>query len=157
MTATYTDPAASDKDAIRFLIGDTNPATALVSDEEINFMISKWMPAQGTVEYVAAAVAEAIGAKYAREASFSADGVSVSLAQLGQQFRELAANLRSQHKSLLAGGLPDAGGITPGEQTDQDVLPLNFGTGMHDNFDAGRQDYGNRPYPEYIAEQQPGA
>lgn len=155
MTATYDNPTASDKDAIRFLIGDTNPATALVSDEEINFMVSKWMPVQGTVEYVAAAVAEAIGAKYAREASFSADGVSVSLAQLGQQFRDLAANLRAQHKSLLVGGLPDAGGVSSDEQPDPEIASFNFGTGMHDDVEAGRQEYGSRGIL-YPAEYYPG-
>ena len=157
MTATYDNPGASDKDAVRFMVGDTNPATALVSDEEINWMVTKWMPVHGTIEYVASVIAESIGAKFAREASISADGVSVSLANLGNQFRELAVSLRSQHKSLLVGGTPDVGGITPGEQTDADIAPFDFGTGMHDNREAGRQSYGNRPYTEYVPEYQPGA
>jgi hypothetical protein len=156
VTATYENPEASDKDAVRFLIGDTTPATALVQDEEITWMLTKWKPVHGTVEYVAAAVAESIAARFAREANYSADGVSISLAQLGSQFRELAASLRQQHKSLLVGGTPDVGGISPGEQTDPSIAPLDFGTGMHDNHEAGRQSYGNRPYPEYIAEYYPG-
>lgn len=157
MTATYVGPAASDKDAVRFLLGDTNPTTALVQDEEIEWMLSKWKPIYNSVEYVASAVADAISGKFAREANYSADGVSIGLANLAQQFRDLAANLRSQHKSLLAGGAPDVGGIAPGEQTADDIAPFDFGTGMHDNGEAGRQQYGNRPYPEYIAEYQPGA
>lgn len=157
MTTTYDNPATSDKDAVRFLLGDTNTGNALVTDEEIDYMLAKWMPAYGTVEYVAAAVADTISARFAREANYSADGVSISLANLGNQFRELAANLRAQHKNLLVGGLPDAGGITPGEQTDPDIAPFDFGTGMHDNLEAGRQQYGNRPYPEYVPEYQPGA
>lgn len=159
MTATYADPASSEKDAVRFLIGDTNPAKALVQDEEINWMISKWKPIHGTIEYVASVVAESIAARFAREANYSADGVSVGLANLGQQFRDLAANLRQQHKSLLVGGGPDVGGITPGEQPDASIKPLDFGTGMHDNYEAGRQDYGQRDYPtngQYVPEYQPG-
>lgn len=147
MTATYVNPAASDKDAVRFLIGDTNPDNSLISDEEIGWLVTKWIPIQGTIEYVAAAAADSIAAKYAREASFSADGVSVSLANLGQQFRDLAISLRSQHKSLLVGGIPDVGGITPNEEQDPAIKPFDFGTEMHDNPQAGSQQFGSRNFP----------
>jgi len=157
MTATYTSPDSDDKDAVRFLIGDTNPNQALVTDEEIEWTITKWLPLYNTVEYCASVVADTIAARFAREANYSADGVNISLANLAQQFRDLAANLRVQHKNLLVGGAPDVGGITPGEQTAPDVTPFDFGTGMHDNLEAGRQNYGNRPYPEYVPEYQPGA
>lgn len=153
----YGDPGASEKDEVRFLLGDTTDPGHLIEDEEINYLISKWKPLYDSMEYVAAVAADTLAARFAREASYSADGVSISLANLGAQFRELAASLRAQHKNLLVGGLPDAGGITPGEQTDPDIAPFDFGTGMHDNLEAGRQQYGNRPYPEYIAEYQPGA
>jgi hypothetical protein len=146
MAFTYDSPAASEKDAVRFLLGDTTDDGHLLEDEEIDWLISKWKPVHGTTEYVAATAAETIAAKFAREANYSADGVSISLAQLGQQFRELAAQLREQHKSLLVGGTPDVGGITPGEQPDPNILPLDFGTGMHDNPEAGRQAYGQRDY-----------
>lgn len=159
MTFEYEGPSASAKDAVRFLLGDTNSAAPMVTDEEINWMISKWMPVYNTVEYVAAAIAETLASRYVREANYSADGVSVSLANLGNQFRELAASLRQQHKNLLAGGQPDVGGISPGEQTDPEIAPFDFGTGMHDNPEAGRQQYGNRDYTQgyYIPEEMPGA
>lgn len=147
MTTTYSSPDASDKDAVRFLLGDTNMDRALVQDEEITWILSKWKPIYDSVEYVASVVADTIAARFAREANFSADGVSVSLANVANQFRELAANLRAQHKGLLAGGQPDVGGITPGEQTDPSIEPFDFGTGMHDNIEAGRQKYGNNPLP----------
>jgi hypothetical protein len=159
MPATYGDPESSDKDAVRFLLGDTSTANALLQDEEINWLLTRWLPLHGTIEYVASVAAETIAAKYAREANYSADGVSISLAQLGQQFRDLAASLRSQHKSLLVGGQVDVGGITPGEEHDPSVKSLDFGTGMHDNHEAGRQNYGDRDFnsPYYFAEEQPGA
>lgn len=157
MTATYDNPSASDKDAIRFLLGDTNLSNALLQDEEINYLVQRWMPLYGSAEYVAAAAADTISARFAREANFSADGVSVSLANLGQQFRDLAISLRSQHKNFLVGGTPDVGGITPGEEDDPTVVPPDFGTGMHDNLEAGRQNYGRLNSPYYVAEQMPGA
>jgi hypothetical protein len=41
MTATYSgNPAKSDLDKYRFLIGDTEPTDAILSDEEITFILS---------------------------------------------------------------------------------------------------------------------
>jgi hypothetical protein len=159
VSTTYESPEANDKDAIRFMVGDTDPSSALLQDEEINWLLTKWLPVHGTLEYVASVAAESIAAKYAREASFSADGVSISLANLGAQFRELAVSLRNQHKSLLVGGQPDVGGISTGEQPDPTIRPLDFGTGMHDNHEAGRQSYGQRDYSigYYDPYEQPGA
>ena len=156
MTATYVSPDDSEKDEVRFLIGDTSVASALLQDEEIEYLIDKWKPVHGSMEYVASVAAESIAAKFAREANYSADGVSISLAQLGAQFQALAAQLRQMHKNLLVGGQPDAGGISLYEEIDPTVKPLDMGTGMHDNPDAGRQAYGQRDFPEYIAEEDPG-
>lgn len=136
------NPSASDRDMVRFLLGDTDMTDALVQDEEIDVILARWLPVVNTVEYAASVVAESIAAKFAREANYSADGVSISLANLGAQFRELAASLREQHKNLLVGGTPDVGGISPGEGYDPDIKPLDFGTGMHDNPEGGRQSYG---------------
>lgn len=160
MTATYTSPDNNNKDAVRFLIGDTIIAKALLQDEEIQFLLDRWYDEYGTVEYVAAVAAETVGARFAREAQISADGVSVSLANLGNQFRELAVQLRQQHQNLLVGGEPDVGGVSPYEELDPDIRPMNFGKGMQDNPEAGRQDYGSQawgPLGTYIAEYQPGA
>lgn len=141
-TYSYHGPSAdSDTDSIRFLLGDTGPEW-LLSDEEILYATEKWKPEYGTVEYVASTLAENIAAKYAREASLSADGVSVGLGQVAQQFRDLAVNLRQQHQSLLVGGFPDVGGITPGEDQLPGIAPFSFGTGIHDLPEAGQQDFG---------------
>jgi len=152
----YADPTTSDKDQVRFLLQDTNSSEPFMQDEEINFMLSKWKDRLGSVEYVAAACAEVLAARYAREASISADGVNIGLGVVAQQFRELAASLRQQHKSLLVGGFPDVGGITPYEEQDPNIAPFNFGTGMHDDLAAGRQEYGSRDFYSYNPYEEPG-
>lgn len=150
MTHSYTSPDTDPKDVVRFLLQDTNPAEWLLTDEEITYAIRKWFPIWGTFEYTASVLAENLAARYAREATYSADGVSISLGAVAQQFRDLAAELRSQHKDLLVGGSPDAGGISPYEGLYPGVKNFNFGVGMHDDLDAGRQNYGSRQYvPEY--------
>ena len=156
MTFTYQSPDANDKDAIRFLLQDTNASEPFLQDEEIQWMVTRWKDLYGSLEYVAAVCADNIAARYAREASYSGDGVSVSLGQVAQQFRDLAVSLREQHKRLLVGGLPDVGGISPYEQLDPSIAPFSFGTGMHDDLEAGRQDYGSRDGQYFIAERQPG-
>ena len=81
-------------------------------------------------------------ARYAREASYSADGVSVSLGPVGDQYRALAASLRAQDDALHVWGFPDVGGIAPDEQLEPGTKPFAFGKGLHDNLEAGPQEYG---------------
>jgi hypothetical protein len=152
VTFSYIDPETREQDAVRFLLGDTDSNEPLLSDEEISYALNKWMTIHGTVEYTASVLALNIAARYAREASVSADGVSVQLGQVANQFRDLAASLREQHKNLLVGGVPDVGGVSPYEQLDPDTKNFAFGTGMHDDIEAGNQDQGSRQIfwpPEY--------
>jgi len=148
-----TDPV----DTVRFLLADTKDTGHYLEDEEIQFAYDRWFPKYGTYEFVASALADTIAARYAPEASYSADGVSVSLGPVGDQFRVLAASLREQHKSLLVGGLPDVGGVSPYEERSPEIRNFSFGTGMHDDLAAGQQDYGDRGAIYFPAEEYPGA
>lgn len=142
---TYDGPGTTEKDTIRFLIQDTDPHAAnewQVTDEEIQWAYDKWYPLYHSEEYVAAQVCETIAARYAREASYSADGVSVSLGPVGDQYRALAASLRLQYQQSLVGTTVDAGGIEPNEELLPGTKPFSFGKGMHDNLEAGAQDFG---------------
>jgi hypothetical protein len=158
MTFSYSeDPSTSQKDEVRFLLGDTKDSGHFIEDAEIEWAIDKWGEIQGSMEYVASTLADNIAARFAQEASYSADGVSISLGPVGEQFRALAASLRQQHKSLLVGGSPDVGGISPYEQRDPDIKNFSFGTGMHDDLGAGSQDYGDQGAMYYPAETTPGS
>lgn len=145
MTFTYSasDLGTNAVHEVRFLLSDTVEDGRHLEDEEIQYALTKWRDLKGSVEYVAAVLADAIAARYAGEASYNADGVSVSLGPVGDQYRALAIALRSQHKSLLEGGTPDVGGITPFQQRDPSIKNFAFGTGMHDDISAGPQDYGD--------------
>lgn len=157
MTWSYSgDPSESEVDEIRFLIGDTDTSDQLIQDEEIQFLYDQWYPVHGTTFYVASIACETIAAKLAREISYSADGVSVSLSELQAKFKAQAETLRQQHKDLLVGGAPDVGGISAYGEPDMGLAPFIFGTGMGDNLEAGRQDYGNRSAPDFFPENYPG-
>lgn len=144
-TYTYNGPGTTVVDSIRFILGDTDRNNAnewVISNEEIQWAYDQWFPLYHSEQYVAATLADSIAARYAREASYSADGVSVSLGPVGDQYRLLAASLREQHKSLFVGGLPDVGGITPDEQLEPNTKPFSFGKGIHDDPEAGAQEFG---------------
>lgn len=145
MTFTYStaDLGTNPVHEVRFLLSDTVEEDHLLEDEEIAYAVTKWRDLKGSTEYVAAVLADAIAARYASEASYNADGVSVSLGPVGDQYRALAMALREQHKSLLVGGVPDVGGITPYQQRDPSIKNFAFGTGMHDDPSAGSQDHGD--------------
>jgi hypothetical protein len=144
-TYSYNGAGTTEKDTLRFLIQDTDPYAAqewLVTDEEIQWAYDTWYPLYHSLYYVAATLADTISARYAREASYSADGVSVSLGPVGDQYRALASSLREQDAAFQVGTVPDAGGISPNEELLPDTKPFAFGKGMHDNLEAGAQDYG---------------
>ena len=151
-TYSYDGAGTTDKDTVRFLLQDIDPFGAnewQVSDEDISYALGVWMPLYHSLDYVAATLADTIAARYAREASYSADGVSVSLGPVGDQYRQLAIQLRSQYQAMLVGTIPSAGGIEPNEPLEPNTKPFAFGKGMHDNLEAGAQDYGG-VYPPDI-------
>lgn len=144
MTFTYNgDPAENELATVRFLSGDTIEDEYFLEDEEINYLVAQWED-KGTLYYVAAIAAENIATKLTREIDLSSDGETAAIGQLRDRFMELAVNLRGQHQDALVGGSSlYAGGMDAYESPDATVAPLSFGTGMHDNPEAGQQDFGS--------------
>jgi hypothetical protein len=66
-------------------------------------------------------VCDAISSKFAREISFSADGVSVGASELQEKYERLADSLRAQHTAQEINGIPSAGGMLAGEEFDPSV------------------------------------
>lgn len=79
MAWTYSgNPASSDRNAVRFLSGDTiQTADVTLQDEEIDFLLSEW---DGSVYDAAAASCEARAAEYANKASGSKKVGDLSIA-----------------------------------------------------------------------------
>lgn len=137
------DPANSVIDAVRLLTGDVVDAGHLIEDQSINWINEQWKH-KGNVYFVASKAAELIVSRLAREVSFSADGQTVALSELQQKFTELAMSLWAQGEELQAAGSEIfAGGMLRHTFQDPSVAALAFGTRMHDNPEAGQQDYGD--------------
>lgn len=134
--------ATSEKDQVRFLVGDTDSEEFFLHDDEILWLITQW-DQKGSIYFTSSMAAEAIAAKFAREVSLTSDSQTVGTSELQQKYLDLAARLMRQHETLLTGGNVDMGGVLAGEQPDPTVTSPAFGTGMHDYIDAGPQDRGD--------------
>lgn len=145
MTWTYSgDPSATLLDELRFWVQDTDPAVQLLTDEECRYLLVKWLPVSDSIVFTAAVACEVVSAKFAGEVAVSADGVSVSTGDLQEKYLRLAARLREQYKADLASSaVPSVSGIMWDTSWDSSIKPLVFGVGSMDNYEAGRQDYGD--------------
>lgn len=157
-TFTYTgDPSNSDLDAVRFLVGDTDPSAYFLNDAEIGYLIGLSASldssnAEVNVSAAAGAAAEAIAAELSREVSYSADGVSVSADTLANKYYSVAEKIRTLSRRSDVTAAPDVGGLLVGEVYDPSIRPLVFAVGMHDNYLGGQQDFGGAYLPPGSAE-----
>ncbi len=117
MTWTYSgDPASSVRDAVRFIVGDTDTTDQLISNEEIDYLITK----NGTVTRSASESARAISAKFARLMSRSIGGLSADFSAKYRQYLELADNLLT--KDELSPVSPYISGFS---RSDKEAVELN--------------------------------
>lgn len=108
MTFTYSGPN-SDGEKVRLMIGDTDSANALLTDEEITYFVSLG----GTIYAGAVLAARAIASKFSRLADTTIESVSVSNSQKAKQYFALADQLEKQGANLSGtGGGPSATGIS---------------------------------------------
>lgn len=147
MTWTYSgDPGDSARDAIRFLIGDTDTNDQLLSDEEIawvNAQASGTTTSLDAVYDAAAQCAMTIATKLGREADKQIGDLSVSLSQRAAAFRQSAVDLRAMAARHTSVPTPYAGGITISDkdidQENSDLFRGWFASGQFENLrDGGR-------------------
>jgi hypothetical protein len=140
MTFSYTPGSGTDRDRVRFMVGDTVNLNHLVENEEIDDILS----IQPVLSYAAASTADAIAAHFAREADLSIGATSISLSQKAEAYRKLADRLRKSGAGDIPGGDGTGiatlgmrvGGISRAERnnfkSDPDVIQPNFSIGQTD-------------------------
>jgi len=106
------NPAASDRDAVRYKLGDVNEDEQLVRDEEIAYALSEERDVNGAV----ALCAEGVAALLEREADVKVGPLSVDLSDKASHFWELAKTYRARS---LVYALPSVGGISVEEKDEQ--------------------------------------
>lgn len=125
------NPSDSDKDRVRFLIGDTNEDDQLLTDEEIESSLTK----NGS-DVLQAAVEScyAIAANFSREADIQTGDYSEDLSQRAEAYKDLADTL--EQRSEETGAKPFAGGTSKDDidsrEQDSDRPEPSFKKGIHD-------------------------
>lgn len=126
MTWTYTgDPSSSERDAVRFLVADTDSTDPLISDEEITYLLSLYTEPP----HAAVGAARAIAAKFSREADQARTvgdlTLSESLSQKSFQYHHLG-----DHLAGLASGIT----LPPIPVASSTALGAEFTVGLLDKF-----------------------
>lgn len=105
MSWTYSgDPSSSARDAVRFMIGDTDADRPLLSDKEIDFTLSTNLSAREA----AIGCCEAIAMKFADKVDRRIGKTMVSGSQVYEQYVKMAARLKCKSS---ASGVPYSGGM----------------------------------------------
>ena len=133
-----TTTATGRRNAVRFLVGDTDPLDVQVQDDEIAFALTE----SGDNVYEAGAYCcRAIAAKYSRRVDTELDGaLSASYSDLHSHYLALAENLEAESKKqsglgVKAGGLSkaaisvvrqDTDRVTPSFRRDRFRNPPNY-------------------------------
>lgn len=141
MTFTYTgDPTVSQRDQIRFLIGDTDSADAQFTDEEIAWQLSQW----SDVYDAAASCAEVLAGRYAKKADTTKTVGDLTLSQsyvrAAEGYLHLSDHLRRQHARLYA-PVPVVNANALKSTADRNVETYNT------DFYLGMDDYEGPPSP----------
>lgn len=111
MAWTYNPTLPTDKDRVRLRIGDVDAADQLVTDEEINAVLSDYA-ANDPQRVIKASVrlAEALAARYGRLSmrSVRTGDDQITYGDLARHYRALAASLRGATSARLRrGAFPD--------------------------------------------------
>jgi len=133
LTWSYTgNPASSSKDAVRFLIGDTDTSDQLLSNEEIDYTITQ----SGSIYQAAHDSAYAIASTFARMASSKSVGdLSLSYNDRATTYYQVADRMLQ----LQAKRQPPIPYISPDNiiRASEKTIPPANGT----EFYTGQQDY----------------
>lgn len=134
MTATYDQNMLLARDRVRFRLGDTDVEDPLLSNEEIEAVLSENSDQE---DETIIQLAEHLAAKFARRVTMSVDGLSISYSDLSKRYSEMATKLKAQMSEQAGIGVPVVPGLSisemDGVDANTDRPPSQFRVGMHDN------------------------
>lgn len=139
------DPRDSDKDSVRFLVGDTDNCDKQLEDEEILYLIET----EGGVLRAAKAATTSLIAKFARLVTEEVGDVRIMLSERMENYKNLCKELerRANQSNIcfIAGGLSKTDKDRVRE--DLDRIPPFFTRRLHENKKTARTD---RTTPAFI-------
>ena len=132
MAWTYSgDPSSSERDELRFIIGDTDSSDQQFSDEELDYLLTEY----GSPLAAAVPAIEALIAKYSRYADQRTGDISISYSKRVDQYNDLLDTIKE--KLATADARPYCGGISISDreidEDDDDRVAPAFDRGFMDN------------------------
>lgn len=131
MTWTYDSDVTTDRDKVRFLIGDTVSEDPQLDDGEVAFLLTQY----GSVQAAALAACRALIAKYSRLCDKWVGDLKILASQKQLHYTRLLESLVTTSGNLAA--IPSAGGISVGQkesyESDTDRVAPAFRRGQDDN------------------------
>lgn len=148
MTWTYScDPAASDKDAVRWKVGDTDPDDPIVQDEEIQYELTKFAGDPRLIIKAAINVAKGIAAKFAKQSTYRIGQVSETLSRKAEAYERLVVELTdeltiSARRAVLPAMVAHSKSLKAAQESDSDRVQPGIRVGM-DDYHNTDDEYGN--------------
>lgn len=109
------DPANSDRESVRFLIGDIIESDQQFNDAEIDFLLTQ----EPNIYRAAAQGARALAAKFARKADKEMGDLKIRWSQLQRSYLNLAKEL--EERSISGVGTIFVGGIDKSDKEAEDA------------------------------------
>ncbi len=106
MTFTYSgDPSSSTRDLVRFKIGDTDSASPILADAEVDYLL---LNEGSTAQAILAAALEVL-TRFARQVDKTVGPTQIAASQRHAQYKETVERLKREFRR---GSVPFAGGIS---------------------------------------------
>lgn len=134
MTFTYTgDPSVSDRDKVRFLIGDTDSTDPHFQDEEIMWLVNTW----NDVYEAAAVCADILGGRFAHKADVSKTvgdlSLSTTYSRAAEGFKVMAHQMRDMRaRQFVPMPVVNAQALVSTENRRVETYNTDFFLGMDD-------------------------
>ena len=149
MTWTYSrDPSASDKDAVRWKVGDTDSDDPIVQDEEIEYELTAFASDPRLIIKAAINVAKGIAAKFAKESTYRIGQVSETLSRKAEAYERLVTELTdeltvSARRSVMPAMVAHSKSAKATQEADTDRVQPGITIGMDDYYSADDDSYGS--------------
>ncbi len=133
LTLRYTyghDPSTSDRDAVRFLVGDINPARPLLDDREVDWALTQ----EQNLNLAAAICAEALFGKFASQGDTTVGPVSKAFSKVAELMKAKAEQLRCEAAKYALPSFPATRYTTKcALEEKSDLIPPEFEVAQFDN------------------------
>lgn len=135
MTWSYQDTMPTDKDKVRFYVGDTVSTSQKLSDQEINFALTE----AGSPRLAAALCCDRLAAQFTALVDTTVGTLRIAHSNKAAQYQKMAATLRARGAVMA---LPTAGGVFVDDksatQQDDSLVQPSFTVDQLDNTYVGK-------------------